>query len=263
MTDNGEQSYLLTVRDVVPETADAASVVFDLPDELADTFGFRPGQFLTLGIPSERTGLVPRCYSLCVPPGEPLTVTVKRTEGGYASNWVNDRLRPGDTVRVLPPEGTFTPRSLDDDLLLFAAGSGITPVMSIVRAALASGSGRVVLFYANRDSASTIFGSALRELAAAHPSRLLLVDWHDDVHGLPTTELVRDFAEPYVEAGYDTFTCGPTPFMAVVQAALKGLGVPRARRHQERFISLDGNPFGDVEEVRRAQAEMAAADESR
>ena len=90
MTAPIEQSYLLTVAHVRRETADAVSVTFDVPEELAEVFAFSPGQFLTLGVPSDLTGLVARCYSINVPPGEPLNVTVKRTVDGYASNWIND-----------------------------------------------------------------------------------------------------------------------------------------------------------------------------
>lgn len=258
----GEDSYLLEVTDLVRETDDATTVVFDVPAEHATLFDFRPGQFLTLAIPSDRTGLVARCYSICVPPGEPIAVTVKRTEGGFASHWVNDDLAIGDTVRVLPPSGIFTPKSLDDDLLLWAGGSGITPVMSIVRTILARGTGRVTLFYANRDERSVIFAAALRELAAAHPDRLQVVHWLESVQGIPTADQVRAFAAPPMASGAVSFCCGPAPFMKLVQDTLKALGVERARRHQEKFVSLGGNPFGDVEEVRAAQTEVAAADDA-
>jgi 3-ketosteroid 9alpha-monooxygenase subunit B len=256
----GEESRKLTVVEVRRETEDAVSVVLEVPAGAEADFEFRPGQFLTLGVPSERTGLVARCYSICVPPGEPLTVTVKRTVDGYASNWINDHLAAGDELRVLPPSGILTPRSLDDDLLLWAGGSGITPVMSILRTVLEQGSGRVVLFYANRDERSVIFAEALRELAAAHPDRLQVVHWLESVQGLPTQEQVKAFATPYAE--WTSFCCGPAPFMALVAAALKELGFPRARRHQEKFVSLGGNPFGDVEEVLAAQATLAAADDA-
>lgn len=239
----GDRSFVLTVAEVRPETDDAVSVVFDVPEADAEAFTFTPGQFLTLGIPSERTGLAARCYSLCVPPGEPLTVTVKRTAGGYASNWVNDHLAPGDAVRVLPPSGIFTPKDLDVDLLLFAGGSGITPVMSITRTALRDGTGRVVLFYANRDERSVIFAAALRELASAHPDRLRVVHWLESVQGLPNQEQLRAFAADH--ASYEAFVCGPAPFMRASTDALKELGFPRRRRHQEKFVSLGGNPFGD------------------
>lgn len=255
----GEESYLLTVTDVHPETADAVSVTFEVPEDIAVAFERRPGQFLTLGVPSDQTGLVARCYSVCTPPGDPLTVTVKRTVDGYASNWINSELRVGDTVRMLPPSGIFTPKSLDDDLLLWAGGSGITPVMSILRTALRDGSGRIVLFYANRDEKSVIFAAALRDLAAAHPERLLVIHWLESVQGLPSQDQVREFAAAYAE--WTSFCCGPGPFMKIVADALRDLGFPRARRHQEKFVSLGGNPFGDVEEVLAAQATIAEADD--
>ncbi len=254
-----ESSYLLTVAEVRPETEDAVSVVFDVAEQDAAAFTFTPGQFLTLGIPSNRTGLAARCYSICVPPGEPLTVTVKRTAGGYASNWVNDHLAAGDTVRVLPPSGIFTPKDLDVDLLLFAGGSGITPVMSITRTALRDGSGRVVLFYANRDERSVIFADALAALIAEHPARFRLVHWLESERGLPAQEQLRAFAAEH--ASYEAFVCGPAPFMKLTTGVLKELGFPRPRRHQEKFVSLGGNPFGDVEEVRAAAATLAAADD--
>jgi len=256
----GEDSYLLTVASVVRETEDAVSVEFEVPAAAAAAFEFRPGQFLTLGVPSDRTGLAARCYSICVPPGEGLAVTVKRTVDGYASNWINDNLAAGDTVRVLPPSGIFTPKSWDDDLLLWAGGSGITPVMSILRTMLRDGAGRVVLFYANRDETSVIFAAALRELAAAHPDRLQVVHWLETVQGLPSEEQIRAFATTYAE--WTSFCCGPAPFMAAVAAALKSLDFPRARRHQEKFVSLGGNPFGDVEEVLAAQATLHDADDA-
>ena len=159
-------SYRLRVVDVIDETEDARSVVLEVPEELREQFAYTAGQFLTVGIPSDRTGIVARCYSMSSAPHEGrCQITVKRTTEGYASNWIVDHVRPGDTLRVLPPSGIFTPKDLDADLLLFAAGSGITPIMSITRTALAVGSGQVVLFYANRDRASVIFHHELAALA--------------------------------------------------------------------------------------------------
>jgi 3-ketosteroid 9alpha-monooxygenase subunit B len=162
-------------------------------------------------------------------------------------------------VRVLPPSGIFTPKSLDDDLLLFAGGSGITPIMSITRTVLRDGTGQVVLFYANRDEESVIFASRLRDLAAEYPDRLLVVHWLETVQGLPTQEQLRAFASRF--AAYTAFVCGPAPFMKATTDALKELDFPRARRHQEKFVSLGGNPFGDVEEVAAATATLADADD--
>lgn len=254
-----EASYLLRVAEVRPETAEAVTVVFEVPEEHAAAFEFRPGQFLTLGVPSDRTGLVARCYSICVPPGEGLAVTVKRTPDGYASSWINDNLAVGDRLRVLAPSGIFTPKDLDADLLLWAGGSGITPVISIIRTALARGTGRLVLFYANRDESSVIFADVLRELSAQHPDRFEVVHWLESDQGLPTEEQVRAFATPH--SSWTSFCCGPAPFMKLVAGVLRSLEFPRERRHQEKFVSLGGNPFGDVEEVLAAQAAWAEAGE--
>ena len=255
-----EESFELKVVDVVEETADAHSVSFAVPAGAEAQFAYKPGQFLTLAVPSDRTGVAARCYSLSSSPvdGGPLTITVKRTAEGYASNWICDHLREGDSVRVLPPSGIFTPASLDADLLLFAAGSGITPVMSITRTALREGTGRIVLFYANRDERSVIFAGELARLAVEHPDRLQVVHWLESVQGLPSQQQVAAFAVDH--ASFDAFVCGPTPFMKLVVAALKELGFPRERRHQEKFISLGGNPFGDLHDQETAQHEIEDAE---
>jgi 3-ketosteroid 9alpha-monooxygenase subunit B len=255
-----EDSYELRVVGVVEETADAHSVSFAVPEGADEEFKYEPGQFLTLAVPSDLTGVAARCYSLSSSPhdGGPLTVTVKRTVDGYASNWVCDNLREGSTIRALPPSGIFTPADLDADLLLFAGGSGITPIMSITRTALAHGSGRIVLFYANRDETSVIFASELAALAAEHPHRLVVVHWLESVQGLPTQEQMKTFTEPF--ATYDAFVCGPAPFMKLTIAALRELEFPRERRHQEKFLSLGGNPFGDLEEQAEAEHELEDAD---
>src|SRR6478752_4021244 len=189
MTDD---AFELKVVDVVEETADAHSVSFEVPAGAEDRFAYKPGQFLTLAVPSDQTGVAARCYSLSSSPvgGGPLTITVKRTVDGYASNWVCDNLREGDAMRVLPPSGIFTPASLSADLLLFAGGSGITPIISITRTALQQGTGKIVLFYANRDESSVIFAKELTALAAEHPDRLQVVHWLESVQGLPSQEQV-------------------------------------------------------------------------
>ena len=254
------ESFVLKVLDVVEETADAHSVVLEVPDDYAEHFHHTAGQFLTVAVPSDRTGLVARCYSLSSAPHSGRhQITVKRTIDGYASNWICDNLRPGDTLRVLPPSGIFTPKDLDADLLLFGGGSGITPVISIARTALEKGTGKVVLFYANRDEKSVIFARELAELAAAYADRLLLVHWLESVQGLPTQEQLKAFAAYFPD--HTAFVCGPGPFMKAVVASLKELGFPRERRHQEKFVSLGGNPFGDVEEVLAAARTVADADD--
>jgi 3-ketosteroid 9alpha-monooxygenase subunit B len=242
----------LQVADVVEETADARSLVFcvpegpDAPEIPADRLRYSPGQFLTLRVPSDRTGSVARCYSLCSSPftGDPMTVTVKRTADGYASNWLCDHAHAGMKIHVLAPSGTFVPKTLDTDFLLLAAGSGITPMMAICKSALAEGSGNVVLIYANRDENSVIFGGTLRELAAKYPDRLTVVHWLETVQGLPSAAALAGLAAPFI--GRDAYICGPGPFMAAAEEALKNLGAPADRIHIEVFKSLESDPFARV-----------------
>ena len=237
--------YQVPVAEVIRETDDACSLVLDVPPSLSGTFDYRPGQFVTVRVPSDLTGSVARCYSLSSSPlvdGRP-AITVKRTADGYASNWIAENVVAGTVLDLLPPAGTFCPRSLDGDFLLFAAGSGITPVMSILKSALSAGRGRVVLVYANRDERSVIFGAALRRLASAADSRgrLVVVHWLDSLLGVPSAGAIAALARPY--AGFEAFICGPDPYLALVRDALGQLGVPGQRVHVERFVSLAENPF--------------------
>jgi 3-ketosteroid 9alpha-monooxygenase subunit B len=239
--------YQVQVAEVISETDDACSLVLAIPRELAGAFAYRPGQFLTVRVPHDRDGSVARCYSLSSSPhtGDRPTITVKRMTDGHASNWIADHLAAGSVLETLPPAGTFSPRSLEGDFLLFAGGSGITPVISILKSALEQGHGRIVLVYANRDERSVIFGSELRRLAAAAEHRLLVVHWLDSLQGPPTTAAMAALARPY--AGHDVFVCGPDPYMAAVRQALSQLGFPAQRVHVERFLSLAENPFEATE----------------
>src|SRR5262249_26729217 len=225
------------------------SPVFTVPDGAevpADRLRYSPGQFLTLRVPSDRTGSVARCYSLCSSPftDDQLTVTVKRTVDGYASNWLCDHAHPGMKIHVLAPSGTFVPRTLDQDFLLLAAGSGITPMMAICKSALSEGGGNVLLIYANRDENSVIFGGALRELSAKYPDRLTVVHWLEPVQGLPSAAALAGLAAPYI--GRDAYICGPGPFMAAAEEALKSSGTPADKIHIEVFKSLESDPFAAV-----------------
>jgi len=227
----------LRLRAVVSETDDSKSLVFDVPAELTGRMIYRPGQFLTLRVPLGGRHL-PRCYSLASSPvaDEPHRVTVKRVKDGRASNWICDNLAPGDEVEVLAPAGVFTPRSFDDDFLLFGGGSGITPLFSILRTILKVGAGRVCLVYANRDERSVIFKDELKALAAAHPARLQIIHWLDSVQGLPEVAQLAELARKWPQA--QAFICGPTPFMDAATQALHGVGFPPDRVHVERFVSL-------------------------
>jgi len=228
----------VAVARVVPETGDTVSLVLDIPPADAAVFTYRAGQFLTLRAVVDG-GAHPRSYSMSSAPAvdAELQVTVKRVPGGLVSNWVNDTLRAGDRIEVTPPAGSFVvdpdPDDHDRPIVAFAAGSGITPVFSIVKEVLASSERRIRLLYANRDRASTIFAAELDGLAARHPDRLLIRHHLDVERGFVGPADVDAFLDGAGEAEH--YVCGPGGFMEVVEAALVERGVDRRTIHVERF----------------------------
>ena len=131
--------HQLAVVDVVDETADTRSFVLEIPPALERTFAYAAGQFCTFRATIDGEPVV-RCYSMSSSPdtGDPFTTTVKRVPGGRMSNWMNDTLAPGDTIEVMRPTGLFVLRDRDAPIVAFAGGSGITPVISIIKSALAT-----------------------------------------------------------------------------------------------------------------------------
>lgn len=238
-TTTASRYHPLRVRAVIDETHDTKSIVFEVPEALAEQFSYRPGQFLTLRLPIEGR-YVPRCYSMSSAPvlDDALRVTVKRVDKGRGSNWVCDRVQVGDSIELMPPSGLFSPRNLSQNFLLLAGGSGITPVFSILRTVLKQHQGNVVLFYANRDERSVIFKKDLQQLAAEYPDRLQVLHWLDSVQGAPSQKQLAAWATPWVVDAGQAFVCGPGPFMDAAQAALIEAGMPAEQVHVERFVSL-------------------------
>ncbi|MDJ0384324.1 ferredoxin--NADP reductase [Streptomyces sp. G-G2] len=235
----------------IQETPDAVSLVLDaqLP--------YRLGQFLTLQVP----GGGARCYSLAGSPhtGDPLRITVKKVPGGTGSGWVCERLAPGDEILVLPPAGTFTPADLDRELLLVAGGSGITPLLSIAKSALAVGRGRITLLYANRGPDAVIHAGELRALAEAHPGRFTVVHWLESLQGLPTADRLGPLVAPYPAA--EAYLCGPAPLMDAAETALRARGGALGRGiHRERYFSLSGDVFAPPPDATGAGAGCVTAE---
>jgi ring-1,2-phenylacetyl-CoA epoxidase subunit PaaE len=243
--------YPLRVAEIVPETAEANSIRFEVPPKLRDTFAFRAGQHLTLKAEIDGEE-VRRNYSLCTAPDEgDWLVTVKRIAGGVFSNWVGDHLKAGDTIDVMPPHGSFTTQfdpQAKRHLVAFAGGSGITPIMSLIRTTLREEPhSRFTLFYGNRDSSSVIFLDALADLKDRHMDRLELFHFLADEEGdLPLFNGMLDrercdeaidhlVREP--ESVDDWFICGPGPMMDAAESALLDRGVDRDRIHIERFTA--------------------------
>ncbi len=230
--------HRLRVREVTAETADAVSIVLDTPAELRETFSYAAGQFCTFRVTVDGARLE-RCYSMSSSPAvDPdLKVTVKRVPGGPVSNWLNEAIAAGDVLEVSPPSGLFHLGDSDRDIVAFGGGSGITPIISIVKTALATTPRRVRLLYANRDREAVIFAAELDALVAQHPDRLDVIHHLDVKHGFVDPEVVRTQLGDIEENEY--YVCGPGPFMDVVEQTLLGEQVDAARIHIERFTTAD------------------------
>jgi len=231
----------LRVARVIRETADASSFALELPDDLREAFAYEAGQFCTFRVRVDGQPHL-RCYSMSSSPAvDPdLTVTVKRTPGGMVSNFMNDRLTAGDVIEVTRPAGVFRLTAGDEDVVAFSAGSGITPVHSLVKTALSTTARGVRLFYANRDHDSVIFGSQLSALGTRHGARLAVTHHLDSECGLVRPDAVRDFAS--VNWDSEFYVCGPGPFMDVVEEALLSGGAGTEQIHIERFIPTEPAP---------------------
>ncbi|MGB3352870.1 MAG: ferredoxin--NADP reductase [Mycobacterium sp.] len=232
----------LRVKRVVRETSDAVSLVLDVPEHCSKQFRYKAGQFLTVRVTVDGRDLR-RCYSMSSAPVEDeLQITVKRDPGGVVSNWLNDSAVAGTALHAAPPDGKFVLPECDSaaDLVAFAGGSGITPIMSLVRTVLADSSRRVKLFYANRARDSVIFSEQLARLADANADRLVVEHHYDEDGGVVAPAAVGQFAAGAADA--DFYICGPAPFMATVESALRSADVPEKRLHLERFTVAEVAP---------------------
>jgi ferredoxin-NADP reductase len=231
--------HRIRVARVIAETPDANSLVLDIPEELRRSFEYAAGQFCTFRVHIDGQPQF-RSYSMSSAPAvdEELTVTVKRVPDGLVSNWMNDTLTAGAEIEATFPAGVFCLTDDDGPVLAFAAGSGITPVISIVKTALATTDRPVRLLYANRDRPSTIFAAALDDLADRYPDRLEVLHHLDVDDGFVDGDDVARFVGT-VPADAHAYVCGPAPFMDLVEHALVDAGVDSARLHIERFTHVE------------------------
>jgi ring-1,2-phenylacetyl-CoA epoxidase subunit PaaE len=240
--------HRLTVRDVRRETADCVSLGLEVPPALAERFRYVPGQYLNV---RRRVGgeELRRSYSICsgADDGE-LRIAVKAVPDGRFSSWANGELEAGDTLEAMPPEGRFfvplDPASARH-YVAFAAGSGITPVLSLIKSTLArEPRSRFTLVYGNRALDSVIFNEALEDLKDKHLARLAL--YHvfsrepqeiELFNGRLDRAKVAQFLDALIAPGTidEAFVCGPDPMMGAVQAELEAHGLARERIHLERF----------------------------
>ena len=259
--------YPLTVAQVTQETRDAIAVTFAVPDALKDTFAYQQGQHLTLRAQIDGED-VRRSYSICAAVQDRLLrVAIKRTPGGAFSGWANEHLKAGAVLDVMPPMGHFNV-PLDADqarhYLAFAAGSGITPILSIVKTTLLTEpASRFTLFYGNRASSSVLFREELAELKDVFMERLkisyVMSREQQDIelfNGRITGEKCADFLRHWIHLDdIDVaFICGPENMMHGVSKALQDAGMPKERirielfaasipkhRHQPRALAADAS----------------------
>ncbi len=253
----------LRVRRTAPDTHQAVVVTLAVPPECREHFRFAPGQFLTLRAQVGGRELR-RSYSICsstqrLAERDEIDIGIKAVDGGLFSNWAQRELRPGDVLEVMPPDGRFTPRAAPQagagvaprapHRVGFAAGSGITPILSIIESTLAAdASARFTLVYGNQQASSVMFHERLQDLKDRYPTRLSLLHLlsrqaHEIAlfNGRIDREKVQALlAGPLPAAGIDeVFICGPECMIDATEAALREAGLPPDRIHTERFVSPD------------------------
>jgi len=256
MSATAPRFHRLTVDDLRRESADAISMTFAIPKDLAEDYRFASGQYLTL-----RTMLdgeeVRRSYSICSGPDDgELRIAVKRVDGGAFSSWASEELKHGDALDVMTPTGRFGVAPAPEQARIhvgFAAGSGITPVLSIAKGVLArEPNSRFFLFYGNRTTTGMLFREALEELKDRFIDRLsvfhVISGEEQDIpilHGRLDGEKVRVLLRSLVPAATvdHVFICGPTGMSDEIEATCREIGIAEERIHVERFVSgLGGKP---------------------
>jgi ring-1,2-phenylacetyl-CoA epoxidase subunit PaaE len=247
---NGPHYYDLKVKAIVNETKDAVSIVFENP--ASGKIQYRSGQFLTLIAPIQGKE-IRRAYSLCSSPfvDEHLAVSVKRVDDGLMSNWLPDNLKPGSTVKVMEPMGQFTTEYKKErkrHVIMFAGGSGITPMMSLIKSLLTQEPDSIVsLIYCNRNIDSIIFKDELTRLETKYEGRLHVIHILDEApmnwqgySGLLNHEMLTKLFERIPNWGSEKQTylmCGPEGMMKNVETLLDQQNIPKANIFKESFVS--------------------------
>lgn len=244
--------HSLKVSDVMRETADAVSVAFEVPANLKQDYTYKQGQYLTLKFNIKGEELR-RSYSICSSPVElnELRIAIKKVKDGRISTYINDNLKVGDILEVMIPMGNFFTEmhpNNQKNYILFGGGSGITPMLSILKTVLyIEPQSRVTLFYGNNDESAIIFKKQIEQLAVVNADRLNVIhvlnippDGHPaNLKGMMTKEknieLVKDYVDPSADNEY--FICGPGPMMDNVVNALKALDIPETKVHIEYFTA--------------------------
>ncbi|MBX2967055.1 MAG: ferredoxin--NADP reductase [Cyclobacteriaceae bacterium] len=268
-TTSGSRYHDLPVKEIIRETKDAISIVFQQPEP---KITYKSGQFLTLIVPIEGKE-VRRAYSLCSSPftDEDLAVTVKRVDNGLMSNWLPDNLKTGDVLKIMEPMGQFTTefdKARKRHLILFAGGSGITPILSIIKSLLTQEPESMVsLIYCNRDIDSIIFKDELATWETNHQGRLHVIHVLDNApmnwqgySGLLNPDMLKKLFERIPDWGIDNTTylmCGPEGMMKNVDTLLAQHNIPKEKIFKESFVQ------GTIDKEKKQEATPVEADEKK
>lgn len=243
--------HRLTIADIRRETRNSVSLGLRIPDELKKQFVFAPGQYLTLRSTINGED-IRRSYSICSALGEEeMRVGIKHVTGGAFSTYANENLKPGDAIEVMPPDGRFIPdmTARGAHLLGIAAGSGITPVLSIAKSVLANDPhARVSIVFGNQTSGSVMFAEELEDLKNKYLGRFTLIHIlsreAQDVpllSGRITAEKLRILAQGVLDLGQvdQAFLCGPEGMVSEAKTALTALGMHADKIRTELFTPAD------------------------
>ena len=245
-----QQFFPLHVDKVEQLTPNSVAVTFRIPDELRETMRFKAGQYITIKHPDPDTD-IRRAYSLSSAPMEDrLTVGIKKVSDGVFSVFANEELKPGDILEVMPPEGRFVfePGEGPKHIIAFAAGSGITPILSIVKTALDSHpENSVVLLYGNQNIDETMFFKDLQELKEKYTDRFSIqyifsrAQEADSLFGRIERSTVNFLIKnKFGERNFDYYyICGPEPLIDLIKSTLEEAGVPREKVKFELFTTDD------------------------
>jgi len=237
----------LTIKSIQPQTEQAICIAFDLAPEQMDAFQYQPGQHLTIRYLSD-DGELRRCYSICSDTQEDMSIAIKKIDQGQFSTWANTHLKAGDVLEVMPPQGVFFQKAAKaggQNYLGFAAGSGITPILSIVKSVLnRQAEATFTLVYGNRSWKQTMFSEQIMDLKDRFKERLQLVnifsrELNDSeiFNGrINADKLQQLFQANLISAEADhCFACGPEEMMTAVETVLPTWGIQRSKIHTERF----------------------------
>lgn len=237
----------LTIKSIQPQTEQAICIAFELSPEHAESFQYQPGQHLTIRHMTEQEELR-RCYSICSDSDEDMSIAIKKIDQGQFSTWANENLKVGDVLEVMPPQGVFFQKAAKvggKHYLGFAAGSGITPILSIVKAVLnRQQDATFTLVYGNRSWKQTMFSEQIMDLKDRFKERLQLInifsrELNDSeiFNGrIDAEKLQQLFQAGLIPAETDhCFACGPEEMMNAVETVLPTLGIERSKIHTERF----------------------------